>query len=364
MSPFSNFVVPLVSFTLFTIFLFKWFSNPASTARKRLPPSPPKLPVIGNLHQLGLYPHIALQALSKRYGPLMMLHLGRVPAVVVSSADAAREIMKTQDIIFSNRPKVSIPDKIVYGSKDIAFSPYGEHWRQVRSICVLHLLSNKRVQSYSHIRKEETDLLIDKIRQTSSSPMSVTNMSNLLVSVTNDTICRVALGKKYSDGEAEGSTKFELMLKEIMELAGTFNAGDFIPWLKWMNKVNGLDNRVDKVAKAFDEFLSGVVEDHRNRNQGKMDRGDSSNEADLVDLLLEIQRESKSSFALDDESIKGVIFDMFGAGTDTTYTSLEWTVAEASGHPHAGILPTACTPRVVPRLVSARDDLVSNMHDG
>ncbi|XP_022885428.1 cytochrome P450 71A6-like [Olea europaea var. sylvestris] len=333
MSSFTNFIVPVVSLSFFTIFLFKWFFNPATTARKRLPPSPPTLPMIGNLHQLGLYPHIALQALSKRYGPLMMLHLGRVPAVVVSSADAAREIMKTQDLIFSNRPKVSIPDKIVYGSKDIAFAPYGEHWRQVRSICVLHLLSNKRVQSFRHIREEETDLLIDKIRQSSSSSMSVTNMSDLLVSVTNDTICRVALGRKYSDGEAEGSNKFELMLKEIMELAGTFNAGDFIPWLKWMNKVNGLDARVDKVAKAFDEFLSGVVEDHRNRKQGKTDRDDSSNEADLVDLLLEIQRENKSSFDLDDESIKGVIFDMFGAGTDTTYTALEWTVAEVLKHP-------------------------------
>ncbi|KAL2489413.1 Cytochrome [Forsythia ovata] len=333
MSSFSIFVVLLVSFSLFIIFLFKWFFKPASTAGKRLPPSPPNLPVIGNLHQLGLYPHRALQALSKRYGPLMMLHLGSVPAVVVSSADTAREIMKTQDLIFSNRPKVSIPDKIVYGSKDIAFAPYGEHWRQVRSICVLHLLSNKRVQSFRYIREEETDLLIQKIRQSSSSSTSVTNLSDLLVSLTNGTICRVALGRKYSDGEAEGSTKFELMFKEIMELSATFNAGDFIPWLNWMNKVNGLDARVDKVAKSFDEFLSGVVEDHRNRKQGNKDTDDSHNDADLVDLLLEIQRENKSSFALDDDAIKGVIFDMFGAGTDTTYTSLEWTVAEVLKHP-------------------------------
>ncbi|KAL2515527.1 Cytochrome [Forsythia ovata] len=333
MTSFSNYVVPLVSFSLFVIFVLKWFFNPASTAGKKLPPSPPKLPVIGNLHQLSLYPHRALQTLSKRYGPLMMLHLGSVPTLVVSSADAALEIMKTNDLIFSNRPKVTIPDKLVYGSKDIAFAPYGEHWRQVRSICVLHLLSNKRVQSFRYIREEETDLLIQKIRQSSSSSTSVTNLSNLLVSLTNDTISRVALGRKYSDGEAQGSTKFELMLKEIMELSGVFNAGDFIPWLKWISKVNGFDARADKVIKSFDEFLSGVVEDHRNRNQGKTDLDDSSNHADLVDLLLEIQRENKSSFTLDDETIKAVIFDMFGAGTDTTYTSLEWTMAEALRHP-------------------------------
>ncbi|CAI9753980.1 unnamed protein product [Fraxinus pennsylvanica] len=333
MSSFSNFVVPLVSFILFVTFLYKWYYNLASKSRKRLSPSPPKLPVIGNLHQLGLFPHRSLQTLSKRYGPLMMLHLGRVPAVIVSSADAAREVLKTQDLIFSSRPKVSIPDKIVYGSKDIAFAPYGEHWRQVRRICVHHLLSNKRVQSFRYIREEETDILIENIRQSSSTSTSLTNLSDLLVSLTNNTICRLALGRKYSGGEAHESTKFELMLKEIMELAGTFNVGDFIPWLKWINIVNGLDARVEKLAKSFDEFLSSVVEDHRNRKQGKLDCDSSSIETDLVDLLLEIQSESKSKFTLDDETVKSVIFDMFAAGTDTTYTSLEWTVTEVLRHP-------------------------------
>ncbi|CAA2974622.1 cytochrome P450 71A6-like [Olea europaea subsp. europaea] len=328
MSSFLQLLLPFASFFLFTILVFKWYFNPASTAGKRIP-SPPKLPVIGNLHQLGLFPHRALQALSKRYGPIMMLHLGSVPAVIVSSAEGAREIMKTHDLVFSNRPKVSIPDKIVYGSKDIAFAPYGEHWRQVRSICVLHLLSFKRVQSFRYIREEETDLMIQKIRQSSTSPTSVTNLSNLLVSVTNDTICRVALGRKYSDGEADGSNKFELMLKEIMEIAGTFNVGDYIPWLKWMNMVNGLDARVDRLAKTFDKFLSSIVEEHRSRRKQE----NSSNATDLVDLLLEIQSEKKTSFTLDDETMKSVIFDMFAAGTDTTYTSLEWTVTEEWENP-------------------------------
>ncbi|PWA35478.1 cytochrome P450 [Artemisia annua] len=49
--------------------------------------------------------------------------------------------MKTHDSIFSSRHKLSIPDKLNYGSKNIGFAPYGEHWRQVRRIAMLHLLS-------------------------------------------------------------------------------------------------------------------------------------------------------------------------------------------------------------------------------
>ncbi|KAL2553795.1 Cytochrome [Forsythia ovata] len=327
----SHLIVPLVSFILFIIFLSKWYCNPSSTSRKRLPPSPPKLPVIGNLHQLGLFPHRSLQALSKRYGPLMMIHLGRVPAVIVSTADAAREVMKNQDVIFSNRPKLSIIDKIIYDSKDIAFAPYGEYWRQVRSICVLQLLSNKRVQSFRRIREEEMSRMILKIRHLSSSSASYINLSDILVTLTNDIICRVALGRRYSD--AEESTKFESMLKELAELLGTFNPGDYIPWLNWIKRVNGFEARVEKLARWFDDFFEGVVEEHRNRKKGETNLNDSGDETDLVDILLEIQRESNSSSPIETDTIKAVIFDIFAAGTDTTYTALEWAMAELLKHP-------------------------------
>ncbi|CAI9758093.1 unnamed protein product [Fraxinus pennsylvanica] len=243
-----------------------------------------------------------------------MLHFGSVPALIVSSADAVREIVKNQDLIFSHRPKSSIMHKIVYGSKDIAFARYGDHWRHVRSIAVLQLLSSKRVQSYRQIREEETSLMIEKIRNLSSSSTSFINLSKVLVSLTNDIISRVVLGGKYSGGEE--TENFELMLKEIGELLVAFNPGDYVPWLKWINRVNGLNARLEKVAKSFDEFLTRVVGEHISLKQGKTDRDGSSNEVDFVDILLEIQRENSSSSPIETDTIKALIFDMFGAGVD------------------------------------------------
>ncbi|KAM1447134.1 hypothetical protein ACFXTO_006270 [Malus domestica] len=106
----SSFLQPL-AFTLLAIFLillYRWYSSATTTNKTPSPPSPPKLPIIGNLHQVGLHPHRSFQALSQRHGPLMLLHFGSVPVLVVSSAEAAREIMKTHDLTFSNRPKSTI----------------------------------------------------------------------------------------------------------------------------------------------------------------------------------------------------------------------------------------------------------------
>ncbi|KAL8457999.1 hypothetical protein ACS0TY_035755 [Phlomoides rotata] len=321
---FRELILPLCQIILLAVFLQRWFT----THRKYLPPSPKKLPIIGNFHQLGAYPHRSLRSLSRRYGPVMLLHFGKVPVLVASSADAAREIMKNQDLIFSNRPKLSIPDRLLYRSRDVTFSPYGEYWRQVRSICVLHLLSLKRVQSFGRVREEETSLMIEKIMPSSSS--LVVNLSELLASMANDVVCRVAFGRKYGeDGEGR---KFKMMLEEFMVLLGTFNVGDYVPWLTWINKINGLDKKVEKVAKQLDEFFEGVILEHRERKQDKF--GDDLI-LDLVDILLEFQRENEGSSPVEDDTIKAVVQDMFAGGTDTTSTALEWTMAELIRNPRA-----------------------------
>lgn len=119
--------------TTFLPFLFlKPLLKRTINTKLNQPPSPWRLPVIGNLHQLSLHPHRSFRSLSLRYGPLMLLHFGRVPTLVVSSADVAHDVMKTHDLKFANRPKSKAVDVIMNGGQDVAFSSYGEYWRQMK----------------------------------------------------------------------------------------------------------------------------------------------------------------------------------------------------------------------------------------
>ncbi|KAG7951896.1 hypothetical protein I3843_12G032100 [Carya illinoinensis] len=294
------FVIYGVPFLFFALFLLKRLSI---TPLKNMPPSPPKLPFLGNLHQL----------------------------------DTAREIMKTHDVKFSNRPKLSITDRLLYDGKDVATAPYGEYWRQMRSICVLQLLSNKRVQSFRAVREEEVALFMEKIRDQSCSLSLPINLGEMFVSLTNDVICRVAFGRKYSAGE--DGKKFGQLLGELMKLLGFFNVGEFIPWLTWVNRINGIDARVEKVYKEFDQFLDGIVEQHKRESRINGNHGSTlllgEDKKDLVDVLLEIQNDNASTagVAMDETSIKAIILDIFSGGTDTTYTVLEWAMSELLRHP-------------------------------
>ncbi|XP_076921705.1 cytochrome P450 Tp4149-like [Bidens hawaiensis] len=316
--PLPTIIPAIIVISLFVT--FKWLSS-TSNPRKNRPPSPWKLPIVGNLHQLGSNPHRSLQTLTKKHGPLILIKLGSVPVLVASSAETALEIMKTHDLIFASRPKLSIPDTLTYGSKDIGFSPYGEYWRQVRSVAVLQLLSNKRVRSFRQVREQETRLMIDIIGKSCG---SVIDLGTMLNSLTNNIICRVGLGRTY-----EG-TKFSDLLARFSYLLGSFSVGNYIPWLSWVDRLSGLEARTKKVAEELDEFLEGVVEEHISKK--RMVDGDDKGR-DLIDILLKIQTESTNNFIVHRDAVKAPIMDLFAAGTDTIYTVIEWAISELIRHP-------------------------------
>ncbi|KAJ4765651.1 hypothetical protein LUZ62_076026 [Rhynchospora pubera] len=335
LSPLS--ITQYIFLLIITILLFIFTQTSFLTPNLSLPPSPPSFPLLGHLHRLGSHPHHSLQKLSTLYGPIMYLRLGTVPTVVLSSAYAVEKSIRFNDTAVASRPHSAVADILLYDSTDVAFSPYGEYWRQARRVCVLHLLSMKRVQSFGFIRDQEVSLLIEKIRSISSRNgrcNSAVNLSQMLFKLTNDIVCRAALGQKFSD---DGTSKAHSLLKEFITHLGTTLVGEHVPCLGWYDWLTGIKKRMRKTAEGLDSIFESIIEEHvKAKRDGLEDDkyGDEMEGRDVVDILLNIQENGDDiGVSLGRNNIKAIILDMFAAGTDTVYTAIEWTMAELIKNP-------------------------------
>ncbi|CAI9115152.1 OLC1v1015989C1 [Oldenlandia corymbosa var. corymbosa] len=316
------------SILLSTIFIFSFFFlvRWLEPSTKNLPPSPPKLPLIGNLHQLGHLPYRSLKTLAEKYGPIMLLHLGSKPTLIISSPEMAESVLKTHDLNFSSRPEPNFVRKITYNYQDILFAPYGEYWRQARSICVHQLLSNKRVQSFRSIREEEVASVLENITESCSSRSPV-NVTDILTMLTYNIMSRVAIGRRLSGNKV--GNKFKKLSDEFLEIIGCFDVSDYIPWLWWINKLNGLEGKVDRVAKEFDEYIETIIEQAEKKREENFINDDHQQRMhNFIDVLLDFQEKNDTGFVLQRDAIKAIIIDMFVGGTDTTTTLLEWVISE------------------------------------
>lgn len=315
----------LLSAIIFLAVALNFVSKTKSKRRKlNLPPSPPKKPIIGNLHQLGNMPHISLRNLAEKYGPIIYLQLGEVPTVVVSSAKLAKEVMATHDLALASRPQLYSAKRMFYNCTDIAFAPYGAYWRHIRKICILELFSLKRVQSFSFVREDEALRLVHRIE---GNYPGHTNLSKMLGVYANDVVCRAVFGRDFYEKGEYDRHGFQQMLIDYQVLLGGFSLGDFFPSMEFIHSLTGFKSKLDETFRRFDEFFDEVIAEHLNRK--KVDE----EYKDLVDVLLDIQSNNAGDIHLTMDNVKAIIFDMFVAGTDTSFITLDWGMTELIMNP-------------------------------
>ncbi|XWS51769.1 hypothetical protein CRYUN_Cryun11dG0011500 [Craigia yunnanensis] len=314
----------LFTFLLVFLMIFKTLKkSKAQNSTRKLIPGPRKLPVVGNLHQIvSSLPHKTLRDLAMKHGPLMHLQLGEISTVIVSSPAVAKEVMKTHDINFSYRPALDVPKITTYDFTNIAFAPYGNYWRHLRKVCNTELLSATRVQSFRSIREEEVLNLIKSIHESDGKPI---NLSEKIYSMTYGITARTAFGKKCKDQEL-----YIASITELTKLLSGFCLTDFYPSVKVLQLFSGIKQKVETMHKENDRIVVNIIKEHRERRTSEKGRDDEAEE-DLVDVLLRLQEQVE--FPFEDKNIKSVILNIFGAGSETSSTTVEWALSEMLKNP-------------------------------
>lgn len=305
-------------------------SRRRSAGEQRFPPGPWALPVIGHLHHLAgssVPPHHAMRDLARRYGPLMLLKFCQLPVLVATSPDAAREIMKTHDVAFASRPLSPTMQLFLRGSEGLVFAPYGDGWRQLRKICTLELLSNRRVHSFRAVRAEVLGRLLRSVASSASASASV-NLTRGLASFVADSSVQAMIGRLRSD---DRDTLFTL-LREGFKVVPGMTLPDLFPTSRLAMLLSRVPARIDHRNKRMAAFMDSVIQQHREKRSA--DGGEEHTE-DLLDVLLRLQDDMGSQYPLTTENIKLVIIDMISASSETTSTTLVWAMAELLRKPAA-----------------------------
>uniref|UniRef100_A0ACD5T6H9 Uncharacterized protein n=1 Tax=Avena sativa TaxID=4498 RepID=A0ACD5T6H9_AVESA len=308
-----------------------WFLCRGSKLPLPLPPGPRGWPVLGNLPQLGAKPHHTMAALARQHGPLFRLRFGSAEVVVAASAKVASIFLRAHDANFSDRPPNSGAEHVAYNYQDLVFAPYGARWRALRKLCALSLFSAKALDALRAVREDEVRLMVAQLAHASSAAgVAVGQEAN--VCATN-ALARAAVGRRvFGSAAGEGSREFKDMVVELMQLAGVFNIGDFVPALRWLDP-QGVVGKMKRLHRRYDGMMDGFIGERRDGKGG----GDGKTK-DLLSVMLGNNNNARPDgggegmMSFNHTDIKALLLNLFTAGTDTTSSTVEWALAELIRH--------------------------------
>ncbi|CAA7035866.1 unnamed protein product [Microthlaspi erraticum] len=319
-----DFTQSLLLASLFLIISIKFLFT-RSNRKLNLPPSPAySLPVIGHLHLLKNPIHKTFISLSRSLGnaPIFRLRLGSRLVYVISSHTIAEECFTTNDAILANRPALIMGEHVGYNSTIMIGAPYGDHWRNLRRIAAVEILSSHRISTFMSVRKDEIRRLITHLSKNSLHGFVEVEMKSLLSNLAFNNIIMMVAGKRYYGGGIDDNDEAKLVRELISEVVigtGPGNLADYLPFLGW---ITGFEKRAKNLGKRFDGFLQKLVDEKR---------AEKKHGQTLIHQLLSLQETQPEYYT--DVIIKGIILALVIAGTDTSGVTLEWAMSSLLNHP-------------------------------
>ncbi|XP_072200331.1 cytochrome P450 2J4-like [Excalfactoria chinensis] len=314
----SQVMIALVVFLLVMQFL------KLQRARRRLPPGPIPLPVLGTLMQLNFQiSRDHLMKLAKTYGNVYTLWFGWTPVVVLNGFQAMKDGMTTHPEDVSGR-LVSPFFKAMAKGKGIMLAT-GHTWKQQRRFALKTLRNlglgkrglEQRVQEEAHHMLEFFASLKEK-------PLDP--YYPLIHSVSN-VICAVVYGHRFS---REDETFHELIRATecIFKFGGSFlhYLYEIFPWL--MCRLPGPHKTVLSCYDILSSFTRQEIRKHKEREI-------PDEPQDFIDFYLaHIEKsgdEPKSTY--NEENMVHSINDLFLGGSETTSTTLNWGLLYMVAYP-------------------------------
>ncbi|XP_073399844.1 cytochrome P450 1A1-like isoform X2 [Dendrobates tinctorius] len=291
--------------------------------KRKLPPGPWGLPILGNILQIEELPHMTFFKMKEKYGDVFLVKLGSVPVVVVSGLETVKKVLLKQGEQFAGRPKLYTFSLINDGTS-LAFSEnFGAAWKLHKKIAKTSLREfskSSRSSSSQNLFEEfvsaESAALVETLLM--NSEKGFFDPSENITYAAASVVCALCYGKRYSHDDEEFLGVIQIN-DEVHKASGSAAPADFIPILRFF-PLPGIKALLQAI-KVFNNFTKRRVKEH-------YETYDKDHIRDITDALFywcgRRQLDDKLS-ALSDAQILSTVNDIFGAGYDTLSSAVRWS---------------------------------------
>ena len=283
-------------------------------ARRRLPPGPFPLPVVGNLLMFmqKKFHHEIMNDIAAKYGPVFSFFLGHEASVFITDPEIGLQVLKKHT--FAGRPQFNFNDWFFKdNSADIIVSDYGKEWEALRKVG--HSAARKYALSpqLSPIVSDTVDRIIARAGNEPFDSQSTLNTMMIAI------LAQSAFGKKYEfeDPEFIKWSRTVEVLKRLDKFIALLLVVPFVKHIfrsQWRELMGCIHHQWEYVELMF------------RRAENRYTEGKNESFCDAI-ITARKEAEAEDNWMLPHLkalNIRNTVTDMFTAGTDTTRFSLRW----------------------------------------
>ncbi|KAI0632668.1 cytochrome P450 [Trametes polyzona] len=294
--------------------------------KRRYPPGPPAIPVLGNVHQLPVeYQQRKLAEWGRQYGDVVFARFFRTPAVVLNSREAAIDLMEKRSANYSDRPRFILLSELMGWDNVLNNLPYGARFRKHRGWLQKAFTSEPALARYRPIQRRETYTLLSGLCERPE--LFMEHIKRWAAGI----IMEIAYGHRVTSID---DSFIALAEKTTVETVRAGSPGsmlvDFFPILKGLPlwaPGSGFKHRAFNVRRLIKKTLDTPFDMVKSAW-----RAGTAASSFTVDLLEESLSAGGLTAAREDD-IKGAAGVIYAAGTDTTVTALKTFVLAMVLHP-------------------------------
>jgi len=305
--------------------------------RSKMPPGPFPLPIVGNTFSLpDKKPWIYFEELAQQYNaPLITFWIGRNPTIWICDAWCAHELLEKRAQIYSSRPRMVVFGELGTGQSNLVTMrtrnpAEREHWRIHRKL--MHLgVGVQVVRKYRDAQNNESKVVaLDFLRSPAQYVKHLERYATSVVSIIafgrrvasyNDPIITevIALMQLAAELNVPGK-KFPMLMETFPILA------KFPRWMPWMK---GLGNRGPQRGGHY--FFYSLSEEAIEQQEAKT----SSEKASIPKPYVQTVFAEAAKYSLPKEELSALTGNLFGAGSDTSSSTLITFVLACCNFPEA-----------------------------